>query len=86
MSKEIKVSGLSHKRAIQGRPRLSRIMFHKIYGILQCVQKFEVVHNKINSLTPTKMTPDIVPAKLTGGVMAIVMYEKPSNKKYVLNS
>ena len=42
---EIKVCGLSHKRAKQGCPRLAWIMFHKICGMLRCIQQNERSHN-----------------------------------------
>ena len=45
-TREIKVLGLSHKRAEQGFSGLPWVMFHKICEILRCIHKSEMKHNK----------------------------------------
>jgi len=75
---EIKVSGLSHKRAKQGCPRLSWIMFHKICGMLRCIQKSEASHNHnnqrivIQDSTSQQQTPNI-----NADITTLILYKPP---------
>jgi len=80
MTREIRVTGLSHKRAKQGCPHLSWIMFHKICGILRCIHTSEGVHNKRNSLTPQKTVIYTVKKTATDSLTKMVVYKPPFNK------
>ena len=61
---EIKVSGLSHKQAKQGCPRLSWIMFHKICGMQRCIQKSEASHNHKNQNISIQDAASQIPCNL----------------------